>query len=112
MVRLFTFFIVFLTKRAHTSGMTTTIKLSGLGGWLGRCLSVAIAFAFCASAFAEPNKNAAELSKQSVKKGSKICYTYISNSGIPQPCDRLGAIPTTATPILILGGHSPDKTTR
>ena len=88
--------------------MTTTTRLSGLGGWLGRCLSVAIAFAFCASVFAsDPSKNVVQTSKPT-KKSTRVCYTYISNSGIPQPCSRLGAIPTTSTPMLVIGVN-PEK---
>ena len=87
--------------------MTTATRLSGLGGWLGRCLSIAIGCAFCASAFAEPSKNVVELAKvQPAKRTAhKVCYTYISNSAIPQPCDRLGAIPTTSSSMLIIGVH-------
>ena len=92
--------------------MTTTTRLSGLDGWLGRCVSVAIAFAFCASAFADPSRNVVELSKQQPTKRTahKECYTYISNSGIPQPCSRLGAIPTTATPMFVIGVHQEKET--
>ena len=92
--------------------MTTTNRLPGLGGWSVRCVSVAIAFAFCASAFADPSKNVVQLANKPAKKTTKTCYTYISNSAIPQSCDRLSAIPTTATPMLILGANSPDRTVR
>jgi hypothetical protein len=64
-----------------------------------------LALAFCASAFAaDPSKNVVvpAATQQSLKKAKKVCYTFSSTSGIPVPCDRLGAIPTTATPILIL----------
>jgi hypothetical protein len=85
--------------------MTTATRLSGLGSWLGRCLSVVIACAFCASALADPSKNVVELSKQqpAKKTAHKVCYTYISNSAIPQPCNRLGAIPTTSSPMIVIG---------
>jgi len=54
-----------------------------------------------------------ELSKQqpTKKTAQKECYTYISNSGIPQPCSRLGAIPTTSTPMFVIG-VSQEKQTR
>jgi hypothetical protein len=99
------FFVVLNNKKAQICAMTTATRLSGLGGWLGRSLSVMIACAFCASAYADPSKNVVELSKvQPIKKTAhKVCYTYISNSGIPQPCDRLGAIPTTSSPMIIIG---------
>ena len=40
------------------------------------------------------------------KSTRKVCYTYISGSAIPQPCDRLGVILTTAIPIDIVGRYS------
>jgi hypothetical protein len=61
-----------------------------------------LALAFCASAFAaDPSKNVVVPAKtqQSVKTGKKVCYTLSSTSGIPVPCDRLSAIPTTTGPI-------------
>ena len=86
--------------------MTTTTRLSGLGRWLGRSLGVAVAIAFCASAFAEPSKNVVELAKPSKKK---VFYTYATNSRTPQPYDRLGVIPTTSTPMTTYGVHLPEK---
>jgi hypothetical protein len=84
--------------------MTTTIRLPGLVGWSVRCVSVALALAFCASAFADPSKNVVSLANQPAKKTThKVCYTFISGSAIPQPCDRLGVIPTTAVPMTIIG---------
>jgi hypothetical protein len=64
-----------------------------------------MALAFCASAFADPSKNVVALAKeQPAKKVTrKVCYTYIGNSPIPQPCDRLASpIPTTAAPMDII----------
>jgi len=74
-------------------------------------VSVAIAFAFCASAFADPSKNVVSLPKQQPvqKRTQKMCLTYISGSGIPQPCDRLGAIPTTAIPMITFGHQAAGK---
>jgi hypothetical protein len=37
------------------------------------------------------------------KTAKKMCYTLTSTSGIPVPCDRLSAIPTTASPMTIYG---------
>ena len=39
------------------------------------------------------------------KKVKKVCYAITSASCIPMPCDRLGQIPTTAVPMLIIGNH-------
>jgi hypothetical protein len=85
--------------------MTTATRLSGLGRWLVRCTAAATALAFCASAFADPSKDGVPLpKKQPAKKVMrKVCYTYIGNSKIPQPCDRIaGPIPTTAEPMDII----------
>ena len=85
--------------------MTTTTKLSGLSGLLVRCTGVAIALTFCASAFADPSKNVVQLpTKQSAQKTTrKVCYTVISGSAIPQPCDRIaGPIPTTANAMNVI----------
>jgi hypothetical protein len=70
-----------------------------------------MSLAFCASVFADPSKNVVSLSKQQPAKQSvrKVCYTYITGSAIPQPCDRLGAIPTTAIPMIILGTSPSEK---
>ncbi|MGB9475041.1 MAG: hypothetical protein WCE87_08225, partial [Candidatus Udaeobacter sp.] len=68
--------------------------------------SVVLAFAFCASAFAnDPSKDVVlRAQPQSVAKTTKkMCYTVAGSSRIPQPCDRLAAIPTTATHMTILG---------
>ena len=61
---------------------------------------------FCASAFGDPSKNVVRLPKQepAQKRAQKVCYTYISGSGIAQPCERLSSIPTTAYPMDRIGG--------
>ena len=63
-----------------------------------------MALAFCASAFAEPGKNVVQLKERQAKATvRKVCYTMISNSAIPQPCERLAtSIPTTASPMEII----------
>jgi hypothetical protein len=66
---------------------------------------VMLALAFCASAFAaDPSKNVAvpATTQRPFKTAKKVCYTFTSTSGIPVPCDRLSAIPTTASPIVII----------
>jgi hypothetical protein len=65
-----------------------------------------LALAFCASAFAaDPSKNVVRRAQpqQIVKIEKKICFTVTGDSRIPQPCDRLAAIPTTHNPMDILG---------
>jgi hypothetical protein len=81
-------------------------------GWSVRYASVVLALAFCTSAFAaDPSKNVVVLpARQQVatKTAKKMCLVVTGSSAIPQPCDRLAAIPTTANPMLILG-HTPRK---
>jgi len=65
-----------------------------------------LALAFCASAFADPSKDVVVLrpqAQQIVKSTKKICYTVSGGSRIPQPCDRVAAIPTTHGALDILG---------
>src|SRR4030095_3477673 len=45
------------SKRYHNWGVKIVGRPSRLGGWSGRCASVALALAFCASAAADPSKN-------------------------------------------------------
>jgi len=99
------FVVVFDEKKTHNPGMT--IRLSRWCGWSIRCVAVAIALAFGASAFADTGRDALSPSQQ-VSKKAKKCYTMSTVSGIPTPCNRLAAIPTTASPLSIYG-HTPKK---
>ena len=74
--------------------MKTAIKL----------LSVLIAMAFCGSALADPQKPVVKLAKQ---KPRKVCYVMTTASGIPLPCERLRGIPTTPSPMDIIGNKVP-----
>ena len=70
------------------------------------CCALIAPLAFCASAFAaDPNKNVVlpAQPQRVTKTAKKMCYTLTSTSGIPVPCDRLSAIPTTASPMTIYG---------
>jgi len=64
-----------------------------------------LALAFCASAAADPSKDVVlrPQAQQVVKTSKKMCYTVAAGSRIPQPCDRLAAIPTTHGALDILG---------
>jgi hypothetical protein len=88
--------------------MKTRSRLSRLFGWSVRCASVVLALAFCASAFAaDPSKNVVRPAQPQrvTKTAKKMCYTLTSTSGIPVPCDRLSAIPTTASPMIVYGNR-------
>jgi hypothetical protein len=68
------------------------------------CCALIAPLAFCASAFAaDPSKNVVlpAQPQRVTKTAKKMCYTLTSTSGIPVPCDRLSAIPTTASPMNI-----------
>lgn len=60
-----------------------------------------VALAFCGSAFANPTQPTVKLAKQHKKIA---CYAVITGSAIPQPCDRLSTIPTTANLLFRVGG--------
>jgi hypothetical protein len=88
-----------------------TIRLSRGSGWSVRCVAVAIALAFGASAFADTGKNVVmplTQQQQTQRKARKACYTMTTVSRIPLECKQLGAIPTTSSPMSIYG-HSPAK---
>ena len=70
------------------------------------CFALIAPLAFCASAFADdPSKNVVlRAQPQEVAKTTKkMCYTVTAGSRIPQPCERLAAIPTTHGALDILG---------
>lgn len=72
--------------------MKTVIKLT----------AAVAALALCGSAFAGAQKTTVKLAKPQKKVA---CYAVITGSSIPQPCDRLGVIPTTANVLLRVGGN-------
>ena len=99
------FLIALRTERAQTAHMKTTTRLRCLRGWSVRCACIAILLASFAPAFADPSKNVVTSAREqsAPKRVQKVCYVMSSVSGIPQPCDRFGGIPTTTSPILIIG---------
>jgi hypothetical protein len=74
------------------------------------CCALITPLVFCASAFAGPSENAVQPATQQAAQRTvkKVCYVVRGTSAIPQPCDRLGAIPTTANPMTIYG-HRPGR---
>jgi len=65
---------------------------------------VALSLALCASILADSGKNVVIPAKQQpAQKRVKVCYVMISGFGVPQPCDRLGGIPTTVYPMDRIG---------
>ena len=91
-------------KRNHDHGMRIQNRFSRLRGSSVRCASVVLTFAFCASAFAaDPSKNVVLPAhpQRVMKTARKMCYRFTTTSAIPMPCDRVSAIPTTASPMTI-----------
>ena len=81
-------------------------RLSRVCGWSVRIVAGIFAVAFCTSAFAnDPSKNVVALPSQPMpaKPTKKICLVVMGDSRIPQPCNRLSAIPTTAHHMDIYG---------
>ena len=92
------------SKRNHDHGVRIGNRFSRLCGSSVRCASVMLTVAFCASAFAADPSKSVVLPAQPqrvTKTAKKMCYAFTSTSGIPVPCDRLGPIPTTASPMNI-----------
>ena len=86
-------------------------RLSRSFAWSVRCASVGLALAFCISAFADPSKNVVvrpETQQPVTQTVRKMCFVVESGSRIPQSCDRLAAIPTTANAMTIYG-HRPGR---
>jgi hypothetical protein len=68
----------------------------------------AVAVAFAASGFAEPTTGRATSKRVVSKKAAHHkCFVLLSGSPFPQPCDRLGFTPTTASPMAIIGEAPP-----
>jgi len=80
-------------------------RLSRGCGWSVRSVVGIFALAFCASAFADDqSKNVVARPSQPLPTTTKkICYVVTGDSRIPQRCDRLSAIPTTAHHMDIYG---------
>jgi hypothetical protein len=92
------------SKRHHDHGMRMKNRFSRLCGSSVRCASVVLTLVFCASAFAaDPSKNVVRPAQPQrvMKTAKKMCYKFTTTSGIPMPCDRVGPIPTTASPMAI-----------
>ncbi len=85
-------------------------RLSRGCGWSVRCAIAALTLALCASAFAGDGRNTVVLPSQQAlpAKPRKMCFVVEAGSRIPQPCDRLAAIPTTANAMTIYG-HRPGR---
>ncbi len=103
-----------MLEREQNRSMKMGRRLSRVCGWSARCASILLAIAFCASAFAaDPSKNVVRPSRSqqpvTARPVKKMCLVVTGSSAIPQPCERLFGIPTTANPMTIYG-HKPEGT--
>jgi hypothetical protein len=71
-----------------------------------RLTSVVLALAFCASAFAGSDQP--QIMKVTKPRKTKVCYVMTTASGIPIPCERIRGIPTTGSPMDVIGNKSPN----
>ena len=65
-------------------------------GWLIQGSLAVAAMAVCASASGAVKRTA-------MPKHYKACYVKVSGTNVPQPCARLRGIPSTASPMNIIG---------
>jgi len=73
---------------------------------LSLCVGTALSFALCAAAFADSDSKTVVTQRQyqQVQKQKKVVYYVKSSaSAIPTPIERLGGIPTTTIPMLVIG---------
>ena len=84
--------------------MKTNLRQGQLFGWSVRFGMAAVAVAFAASGFAQPTRGGATSKRVASKKAAHHkCFVTLSSSPFPQPCDRLGPVPSTASPMIIIG---------
>lgn len=63
----------------------------------------ALTLAFAASGFAHPTSGSSKKTRTVRSKMHKDCYVILTSSPFPQPADRLGSSPSTASPMSIIG---------
>jgi len=79
-----------------------------------RLTSLVLAAGFCASAFAgsdQPPVNQRQVNQAQAKVSRpkrKVCFVMTTSSGIPVPCERIRGIPTTGSPMDVIGNKSPN----
>jgi hypothetical protein len=84
--------------------MKTNMKRSRLVAQSIRIGMAAVAVAFAASGFAQPTSGSSTSGARTVRsKNHKDCYVMLSSSPFPQPAERLGSTPSTASPMDIIG---------
>lgn len=70
-----------------------------------RLTSLVLALGFGASTFAGSDQPQVKVMRA---KKYRACYVMTTASGIPVPCDRIRGIPTTGSPMDVIGNKSPN----
>jgi hypothetical protein len=77
--------------------MKTTFRLARL-----LCVGTVLSLALGVTAFANDDKNV--VTQREVQKPKRVIYfVKTTASAVPQPIERLGGIPTTTIPMLVIG---------
>lgn len=96
-------------RRADNFNMKTTTGHLSLCGWLLKGACAMVGLSLCASVWADTDsKNVVAMAKPQPAKSKKVYLIMSSTSAIPQPIERFGVIPTTASPLEIIG-NPPDR---
>jgi hypothetical protein len=104
-----TIWIALRCRRADNFDMKTTSRRSCLCGWLLKGTCAMVGLSLCASVWADTDgKNVVAMAKPQPAKSKKVYLIMSSTSAIPQPIERFGIIPTTASPLEIIG-NPPDR---
>ena len=85
----------------HDLDMKTNMQRSHLIAASIRIGMAAVAVVFATSGFAQPTASSKYRAVRS--KNHKDCYVMLSSSPFPQPAERLGSTPSTASPMDIIG---------
>jgi hypothetical protein len=84
-----------------------------MGGFFRSATAVAVLVATCCAALAGPPNDRVRIVRQPAQKTQvKWCRISVSGSAFPQPCDRVGAIPSTAIPMDIIGEYPVERIRR
>ena len=100
--------LVAATVWSHIFLMKTNLSERSVLAWSVRFGIAAVALAFATSGFALPvqhgtAKNKIRIVRAAGNQVHKDCYVMLSGSPFPQPVDRLGSTPSTASPMAIIG---------
>jgi len=76
------------------------------------CLSVAAACLTAGLAYADDVKSCPTTSKSGDKKDGKEAKVMVTGSNIPKNANRMGTIPTTASPVVVIDRNEIERSGR